>query len=101
MVIKKYFESISEKRNTILIPDSAHGTNPASVAMCGFHVKEVPSNSEGDVDFEKFIEMLDNDVAGMMLTCPNTLGLFDRNIIRIADALHKNGSLFLWRWCEP
>lgn len=94
MVIKKYFESIGERRATILIPDSAHGTNPASVAMCGFRVKEVPSNSEGDVDFEKFMEMLDSDVAGMMLTCPNTLGLFDRNIIKIADALHKNGSLF-------
>jgi len=94
MVIKKYFESIGEKRSTILIPDSAHGTNPASVAMCGFNVKEVPSNSEGDVDYNRFMEMLDNDVAGMMLTCPNTLGLFDRNIIKIADALHKNGSLF-------
>lgn len=94
MVIKKYFESTGDKRSTILIPDSAHGTNPASVAMCGFKVREVPSNSEGDVDFNKFMEMLDKDVAGMMLTCPNTLGLFDRNIIRIADALHKNGSLF-------
>ncbi len=94
MVIKKYFESRGEKRGTILIPDSAHGTNPASVAMCGFKVKEVPSTADGDVDFEKFMEMLDSDVAGMMLTCPNTLGLFDRNIIRIADALHKNGSLF-------
>jgi len=94
MVIKKYFESINEKRKTILIPDSAHGTNPASVAMCGFNVKEVPSNSEGDVDFEKFMDMLDKDVAGMMLTCPNTLGLFDRNIMRISEALHENGSLF-------
>lgn len=94
MVIKKFFESKGEKRNTILIPDSAHGTNPASVAMCGFNVREVPSNSYGDVDFEKFLEMLDKDVAGMMLTCPNTLGLFDRNIIKIAEALHKNGSLF-------
>ncbi len=94
MVMKKYFESIGEMRGTVLIPDSAHGTNPASVAMCGFRVKEVPSTPEGDVDFEKFQEMLTPDVAGMMLTCPNTLGLFDRNIIKIAEALHKNGSLF-------
>ncbi len=94
MVIKKYFENIGEKRRTILIPDSAHGTNPASVATCGFIVKEVPSNGDGDVDFKQFIQMLDDDVAAMMLTCPNTLGLFDSNILKIADALHKNGSLF-------
>lgn len=94
MVLKKYFESIGEKRDTVLIPDSAHGTNPASVAMCGFRVKEVPSSPEGDIDFKKFTEMLDGSVAAMMLTSPNTLGLFDRNILKIADELHKNGSLF-------
>ncbi|HOP64367.1 MAG TPA: aminomethyl-transferring glycine dehydrogenase subunit GcvPB [Spirochaetota bacterium] len=94
MVIKKYFESRNDRRGTILIPDSAHGTNPASVAMCGFKVREVPSNSSGDVDLDKFLELLDEDVAAMMLTCPNTLGLFDRNITVIAEALHKNGSLF-------
>ncbi len=94
MIIKKYFESIGETRSTILIPDSAHGTNPASVAMCGFKVREVPSTSEGDVDFDKFLKLLDGDVAAMMLTSPNTLGLFDRNLLKIADALHKNGSLF-------
>jgi len=94
MIIKKYFESIGENRDTILIPDSAHGTNPASVAMCGFKVREVPSTPDGDVDFEKFMRLLDSDVAAMMLTSPNTLGLFDRNLLRISDALHKNGSLF-------
>jgi len=94
MIIKKYFESRGETRSTILIPDSAHGTNPASVAMCGFKVREVPSTPEGDVDFDKFTELMDGDVAAMMLTSPNTLGLFDRNLLKIADALHKNGSLF-------
>jgi len=94
MVIKKYFESMGETRDTILIPDSAHGTNPASVAMCGFKVKEVASDSQGNVDIEKFMSMLDKNVAAMMLTCPNTLGLFDRNIEAIAGALHENGSLF-------
>jgi len=94
MVIKKYFESIGDRRDTILIPDSAHGTNPASVAMCGFKVKEVPSTAEGDVDMVKFKELLDSNVAAMMLTSPNTLGLFDRNLIEIGDALHRNGSLF-------
>jgi len=94
MIIKKYFESIGEKRDTIIIPDSAHGTNPASVAMCGFKVREVPSTPDGDVDFDKLTELLDGNVAAMMLTSPNTLGLFDRNILKIADALHENGSLF-------
>lgn len=94
MIIKKYYESRGEKRDTILIPDSAHGTNPASVAMCGFKVREVPSTAEGDVDIDKFMELLDGNVAAMMLTSPNTLGLFDRNILKIGAELHKNGSLF-------
>ena len=93
MVMKKYFESKGEKRDTILIPDSAHGTNPATVAMCGFKIREVPSRNDGDVDIDKLMELLDSNVAGMMLTSPNTLGLFDRNTLKIAEALHKNGSL--------
>jgi len=94
MIIKKYFQDLGQKRPVIIIPDSAHGTNPASVAMCGFTVKEVTSDSEGDVDIEKLKEMMNGDVAAMMLTSPNTLGLFDRNILAIADLLHQNGSLF-------
>lgn len=94
MIVKKYFEKKGEKRNKIIIPDSAHGTNPASVAMCGFEVVEVKSNEHGDVDIEQLKTLLDNTVAAMMLTSPNTLGLFDRNITIIADMLHKNGSLF-------
>ncbi len=94
MIIKKYFEMRGEKRTVILIPDSAHGTNPASVAMCGLTVREVPSTPEGDVDINALAGMLDSSVAAMMLTSPNTLGLFDRNILRISELLHKNGSLF-------
>lgn len=94
MIIKKYFEDRGEKRRVILIPDSAHGTNPASVAMCGFEVKEVPSTKEGDVDISVLEQMTDKNVAAMMLTSPNTLGLFDRNITVIADILHRNGALF-------
>ncbi len=94
MVIKKYFEKRGELRKTILIPDSAHGTNPASVAMCGFEVKEIPSNERGDVDIDALKKMIGSDVAAMMLTSPNTLGLFDPNIKIIADILHENGSLF-------
>ena len=92
--MKKYFEDIKEDRKIILIPDSAHGTNPASVAMCGFNVVTVPSDSEGDVDIDKLRELLNRNVAGMMLTSPNTLGLFDRNILKISEILHSNGSLF-------
>jgi glycine dehydrogenase subunit 2 len=94
MVMKKYFESKGENRKTVLIPDSAHGTNPASVALCGYNVVSVPSTAEGDVDISKLKELITPDTAGMMLTSPNTLGLFDRNILQISDILKKNGSLF-------
>lgn len=94
MIIKKYFEDRGENRKVILIPDSAHGTNPASVAMCGFEVKEVPSTQAGDVDIAVLKQMMDENVAAMMLTSPNTLGLFDRNILAIADLLHQSGALF-------
>ncbi|MFW5861697.1 MAG: aminomethyl-transferring glycine dehydrogenase subunit GcvPB [Spirochaetota bacterium] len=94
MIIRKYFEKKGEKRNVILIPDSAHGTNPASVMMCGFTVREVPSTSEGDVDAEELKKMVDGNVAAMMLTSPSTLGLFDRNVHVIADILHRAGALF-------
>jgi glycine dehydrogenase subunit 2 len=94
MIIKKYFETKGEKRTILLIPDSAHGTNPASVAMCGFEVKEIPSDSDGDVDLTKLEDALNEHVAAMMLTSPNTLGLFDRNILKIAEMLHSKGALF-------
>lgn len=94
MMIRKYFESIDERRRVILVPDSAHGTNPASVAICGFEVREVPSTTEGDVDIDVLSRILDESVAAMMLTCPNTLGLFDRNTVRIAEMLHSKGALF-------
>ncbi len=94
MIIKKYFEEKGEDRKVFLIPDSAHGTNPASVAMCGFEVKTVPSTPEGDVDIDALKEVLDENVAGMMLTSPNTLGLFDRNVHVIADLLHEKDALF-------
>ena len=94
MIIKKYFSDRGEDRRVILIPDSAHGTNPASVAMCGFEVRSVPSNDSGDVDISALEKSLDSSVAAMMLTSPNTLGLFDSNIPVIAKLLHENGSLF-------
>ncbi len=94
MVVKKYFEKKGESRKVVLIPDSAHGTNPASVSMCGFDVRELKSTADGDVDLDYLKEALDKDVACMMLTSPATTGLFDRNIHTIAKMVHDNGSLF-------
>ncbi len=94
MIMKKYFEERGETRPVVQIPDTAHGTNPASVAICGFEVKVVPSTSDGGVDMEALRGMLDASVAGMMLTSPNTLGLFNSNVHEIADMLHAAGALF-------
>lgn len=96
MVIKKYFESINENRTKVIIPDSGHGTNPASAMMCGFEVITVKSNEQGLVDVENLKSVLDNDVAAIMMTNPNTLGLFEKDILEIADIMHKNGSLLYY-----
>ncbi len=80
-----------EKRTRILIPDSAHGTNPASSALCGFQVASVPSDREGNVDLDKLSALLGSDVAGLMLTNPNTLGLFERNIEGSPGACTRRG----------
>lgn len=93
MVIKKHFEKKGQKRSTILIPDAAHGTNPASVALCGFQVATVRSNAEGGVDLGHLRELMSEDVAGLMLTNPNTLGLFERNIEEVAAIVHAKGGL--------
>jgi glycine dehydrogenase subunit 2 len=94
MMIKKYFENRGEHRSVILIPDTAHGTNPASVTICGFEVKQVPSNGDGEVDIEALRGLCDESVAAMMLTCPNTLGLFDRKTVLISEILHAKGALY-------
>ncbi|MFH1403091.1 MAG: aminomethyl-transferring glycine dehydrogenase subunit GcvPB [Candidatus Altiarchaeota archaeon] len=93
MIIKAYLKDKGEERGKMLIPDSAHGTNPASAAMCGYAIVQVASNSEGEVDVESLKELMDDDTAGLMLTNPNTLGLFDRNICEITRIVHENGGL--------
>jgi glycine dehydrogenase subunit 2 len=93
MVIKKHFEKKKETRSTILIPDTAHGTNPASVALCGFQVATLRSNAEGGVDLAHLRELMTQDVAGLMLTNPNTLGLFERNIDEVSSIVHGKGGL--------
>ena len=99
MVIKKYFESQKDKRKKVIIPDNAHGTNPASAAMCGFEIIEVKSNEKGLVDInalEKIINEHSSNIAAIMMTNPNTLGLFDDNILKISEIMHKNGSLLYY-----
>ena len=101
MVIKKYFEDINEieTRKKVIIPDNAHGTNPASAAMCGFEILEVKSNSKGLVDIDELKKLVDeyqNQIAAIMMTNPNTLGLFDDNIVEISEIMHKNGSLLYY-----
>lgn len=81
-----------EHRDTILVPDSAHGTNPASATLAGFKVVEVASNAEGRIDLDALKDAIDDSTAGMMVTNPNTLGIFESNIHLIAELLHKNGS---------
>lgn len=93
MMIKKYFEKLGEKRHRILIPDAAHGTNPASGALCGFDTVTLRSNAEGGVDIEHLESLMTEDVAGLMLTNPNTLGLFERNIEKVAAIVHTKGGL--------
>jgi len=93
MIIKKYFEKKGQKRSKVLIPDTAHGTNPASVALCGFQVVTVRSNTEGGVDLEQLLALMTEDVAGLMLTNPNTLGLFERNIEEVSNIVHGKGGL--------
>ncbi len=81
------------KRTKILIPDSAHGTNPATSAMSGFEVVPVPSNARGNVDLETLRSVCDETVAGLMLTNPNTLGLFDENVLEVIKIVHEAGGL--------
>lgn len=93
MVKKYHLDRGDTARSKILIPDSAHGTNPASATMCGFTVVNVPSNSQGGVDLEALRAAVGPDTAGLMLTNPNTLGLFDPNILEITQIVHDAGGL--------
>ncbi len=97
MIIKAYHEYRHDfKRKKIVIPDTAHGTNPASAAVAGFDVIEVKSAADGGVDLESLKKAMSDEVAGLMLTNPNTLGLFDKNIGLIADIVHRAGGLLYY-----
>jgi len=92
-IIRSYLAAQGNPRKIVLIPDSAHGTNPASAHFSGYEVKEIPSNADGIIDVETLKQHLNQDVAALMMTNPNTLGIFERNIQDIAATLHANGSL--------
>ena len=96
MVIKKYFEVKGENRTKVIVPDSAHGTNPASAALCGFEIISVKSNEKGQVDVEDLKTLLDSDVAAIMMTNPNTLGIYEENVLEISKLMHANGSLLYY-----
>jgi glycine dehydrogenase subunit 2 len=93
MVFRAYHEAQGDARKRVIIPDAAHGTNPATVAMCGYEVTTIASDANGGVDLERLRAALDTDVAALMLTNPNTLGLFDPNIVEICAAVHEVGAL--------
>ncbi len=94
LIIKKYHEVNDQpQRNKILLPDSAHGTNPATSAMSGFEVVEIPSDERGNVDLDALKAECDETLAGFMLTNPNTLGLFEEHVCEIAEMVHEAGGL--------
>ena len=97
MIVKKYFEDINQTyRKKVIVPDSAHGTNPASAKMCGFDIVEVKSNEKGQVDIDALKELVDNNVAAIMMTNPNTLGIFEEKVLEISKIMHDNGSLLYY-----
>ncbi len=97
MIIKAYHQKNGDtKRNKVIIPDSAHGTNPATASMAGFKTVEIPSNSKGEVDLKALEAVLDDTTAALMLTNPNTLGIFESQILEIAEMVHDVGGLLYY-----
>ncbi len=96
LLMRAWHETQGSTRHKIIIPDSAHGTNPASVTLAGYQVVTVPSDHRGCVDMAALEGVLDDDVAGIMLTNPNTLGLFEEDIAAIASAVHGVGGLLYY-----
>src|SRR5690349_22667333 len=93
LMVRAYQQSKGNPRKKILIPDSAHGTNPATAATVGYSVENLKSNERGMVDVSALASQMNEDVAALMLTNPNTLGVFEQEIHKIADILHSKGGL--------
>ncbi len=96
LLMRAYHDARGETRRRVIIPDSAHGTNPASVKLAGYEVTTVGTNARGGVDLDALRGALDGDVAGIMLTNPSTLGLFEEDIVEIAEAVHEAGGLLYY-----
>ncbi|MFH0732964.1 MAG: aminomethyl-transferring glycine dehydrogenase subunit GcvPB [Candidatus Omnitrophota bacterium] len=96
LIIAAYHKHKGNKKNVVLIPDSGHGTNPASAAIAGYSVKQIPSDKSGVVDINLLKQALTDDVAALMLTCPNTLGIFNPRIKEITELVHKAGALIYY-----
>ncbi len=99
LIIKKYFETKGEIRKKVIVPDSAHGTNPASASMAGFDIIQVKSDERGQVDVEdlkRLISEQGSDIAGIMMTNPNTVGIFEEQVLEISKIMHDNGSLLYY-----
>ena len=96
MMMAAYHRKQGDKRSKVLVPDSSHGTNPASAAINGYEVVSVASNDRGLVDLDALRDALDDQVAGVMMTCPNTLGLFEEDVAAIAQSVHDVGGLMYY-----
>ncbi|MBI1750910.1 MAG: aminomethyl-transferring glycine dehydrogenase subunit GcvPB [Acidobacteria bacterium] len=93
LLIRAYLESKGNPRKKVLIPDSAHGTNPATAVIAGYAVENIKSDANGEIDAARLVETVNEDVAALMVTNPNTLGIFEQNISEIAEILHARGAL--------
>lgn len=96
LIMAAHHRKLGRKTTKVLVPDSSHGTNPASAAVAGYQVVSVPSNKRGMVDLETLRGLLDDEVAGLMMTCPNTLGLFEEEIDEISRCVHGVGGLMYY-----
>ncbi len=93
LMIHAYHSAKGSPRKKVLLPDSAHGTNPASATLCGYKSVQLPSNAEGTIDVTKLEAAMDEETAAIMLTNPNTLGMFEKDILKITEIVHKKGGL--------
>jgi len=93
LLVRAYHQSRGNARTKVIIPDSAHGTNPATAAICGYSVENLKSNAEGGIDLEALTQQVDEETAALMLTNPSTIGVFESEIHKIAEILHAKGAL--------
>ena len=93
LLVRALLEAQGSPRKRILVPDSAHGTNPATAGIAGYAVQNIPSNDQGMIDLEQLARVVDDDVAALMVTNPNTLGVFEENIAQAAEILHSKGAM--------